>query len=756
MDEADFSYQGDPDFYDTKKPDKEMEGRLYLTVPNQRAIQELLSVWEKYSTGKPLPAGYKEWSGLFDHLKDIRPWSAKDRLTPEAITYISTLLGSEARKINLELELLFYGDEKKDSSLVERLFQSLGSKSVEVLDSARIAEIRYNAVLVSISEADAKKLLSFESDLLNLEEIIHVRPQAMSLSSPDFEQGEEVAEAPRLEELLPPVAALFDGVVVKNHQLLKGRLVVDDGEGLESLSPVNTRHHGTAMASLILHGDLSLKESPLKRKLYVQYLLAGTESSPIESTPPARLLLDVIYSAVARLKEAPPDRGGDVFVVNLSLGDVNRPFTGQMSAWGRLIDFLAWKYNILFIVSTGNISDPLSLEDITKPAQISSMDENERRVAFIRAVEKKLAHRSLFSPAESINSLTVGASHSDGCVAPLSPYLVNPVSHSLFPSLISGLGLGYKQSVKPEILHSGGRALYSYSMSKDGLIFHPGSAGRYFGQQVAGISSDLDLIRIIGTSNAAALTTRAAVTIYDELHSQLSVADFLKIKSYLPSMVKAMLVHSASWGEAGEVLEEVLQPRHPRLWKNRRSNITRFLGYGTLQLDRVLACTDRRVTMIGVGSLQKEEAELFSFPIPASLSGRKDVRRLTVTLAWLSPTRPGEIFYKDALLDFKAEDEEGYPIGVQRIPAHQPPSDTSRRGTVIHEIFEGQDAVPIGADDVLRLRVECRTQGARALPSIPYAVVITFEVADTLRANVYAEIKEKLVLSNVVKAKLRG
>ena len=121
---------------------------------------------------------------------------------------------------------------------------------------------------------------------------------------------------------------------------------------------------------------------------------------------------------------------------------------------------------------------------------------------------------------------------------------------------------------------------------------------------------------------------------------------------------------------------------------------------------------------------------------------------LVITLSWLTLIKPAEHFYQDALLDFRAENENGYPIGVQRVPSSQPPFDTSRRGTVVHEIFEGQDAVPIGDDDVLRIRVECRTQGANALPQIPYAIIITFEVAETLKSDIYSEIQNKLILTS--------
>jgi hypothetical protein len=49
-----------------------------------------------------------------------------------------------------------------------------------------------------------------------------------------------------------------------------------------------------------------------------------------------------------------------VFLVNLSMADIRRPFTGLMSLLARLLDFLSERYGILFLVSGGNITASLS------------------------------------------------------------------------------------------------------------------------------------------------------------------------------------------------------------------------------------------------------------------------------------------------------------------------------------------------------------------------------------------------------------
>jgi len=54
------------------------------------------------------------------------------------------------------------------------------------------------------------------------------------------------------------VAALFDGLPLAGHNFLAGRLEIDDPDDFSSKYGLAAeQRHGTAMASLILHGDLN-------------------------------------------------------------------------------------------------------------------------------------------------------------------------------------------------------------------------------------------------------------------------------------------------------------------------------------------------------------------------------------------------------------------------------------------------------------------------------------------------------------------
>ena len=77
-----------------------------------------------------------------------------------------------------------------------------------------------------------------------------------------------------------------------------------------------------------------------------------------------------------------------------------------------------------------------------------------------------------------------------------------------------------------------------------------------------------------------------------------------------------------------------------------------------------------------------KEAE-FSFPLPPSLSAVTDTRRLTITLAWLTPVKCTNQSYRVAHLWFSAPKEN--KIATKGINAVR---NASQRGTVQHEVFE--------------------------------------------------------------------
>jgi len=70
----------DADFFDTKDPTKPLSHRLFLVMSNQRALQQLLSLWQRFQANQRMESGFSAFTALFKHLHDVRLWSPEDRL----------------------------------------------------------------------------------------------------------------------------------------------------------------------------------------------------------------------------------------------------------------------------------------------------------------------------------------------------------------------------------------------------------------------------------------------------------------------------------------------------------------------------------------------------------------------------------------------------------------------------------------------------------------------------------------------------
>ena len=224
---------------------------------------------------------------------------------------------------------------------------------------------------------------------------MHVRPQAVSFSIETADPSPSRAAPPSLPEGAP-IAALLDGVPVSEHPLLAGRLRVEDIFSLEEGVQVRDRRHGTAMASLLVHGDRNRNEAPLARTVAVVPVMAWDGSG--EALPEDRLVVDVIHQAVSALRAQPDPLAPDVLIMNLSLGNLRRPFHGQMSPWARLLDHLAWEHGILFVVSAGNAVEQFPISEFETSTDFRAAPPSDRAAATLRAIHSLARIHRLVSP----------------------------------------------------------------------------------------------------------------------------------------------------------------------------------------------------------------------------------------------------------------------------------------------------------------------------------------------------------------------
>ena len=758
----------DEDFYVPDKDgdprdDKRVPRRFYFTIPDRTALRELVSLWQRFQRGEALGRGRTAWRDVFGHLADVRPWGPQDRLTAETVEdWRERLQFGPDTPIRFEVEFWYRDNAARRKTAETGFTKKLRELGGRVLDRAVIGDIRYYAALVEVSPDVIRDVLDHpDVGLVAFDDVMMLRPQSM-VSGPvegDLEDAAESGEGEDGAEIDVPTAALLDGVPMAQHDCLADRLVIDDPDKFEDqYGAAAEQRHGTGMASLILHGDLNapVPEPPVRRRLYVRpvmYPQPDGFDGVREVMPPDRLGIDLIWRAFIRMFDG---EGGEdptaptVRIVNLSLGDAKRRFAGVMSPWARLIDHLAWRYKVLILVSAGNVTERMPLEDVDQWADFENAEAAERQATLLRAVLRQRANRRLLAPSEAINALTVGAAHNDN-LAPngQGAMAVDPYTSPVLPNMSSALGLGFKRTIKPEILFPGGaeqvRASSSHAPIEVGPVTQPAN---YFGIGVAspGPAGQTNRkLNMSGTSVATALATHNALRILEALEELPDDPAHPEIDpAYHAVILKALLVHSARWdGDAMDALKTIITENGKLHWEHERDEISRFLGFGCPDIERVIDCAENRATLIGWNTISSKEIDRFAVPLPAELDGTAGFRALSVTIAWLTPITHSHRMYRLAKFKAGPGGDKKFSIGAGNAK-QQPSHNALGKGTVYHHRWEGEDAADFVDHGNLVLDVTCSPAAGELDDPITYAVVATLEVGQDVAVPVYERVRERL------------
>ncbi|MBI3147602.1 MAG: S8 family peptidase [Betaproteobacteria bacterium] len=738
----------DNDFYDQHDREKPLDGRVYLLGSNRQALSEVISLWNRYKADQrvKLEHGLGKWKDVFKHLRDVRFWGVQDRIGPDIREYWESRLAHGEDAIRFEVEAWCYSSpDKNDRTAVDlrRLVSEIGGHT---LNTALIQDIAYHGFLVEMPASGIRSLLSETPPaLVQSERVMLFRPRGQALPLPE---GDELrlpwVEGSARTSSGQPVVALLDGLPLQNHPLLAGRLSVDDPDGWESEYPARDRGHGTAMASLILYGELDGPRVALAKPIYARPIMrpdpADSRVPKQETTPDNVLLIDLVHRSVKRIFDGEgngPAAAPTVKVINLSVGDLLKPFDTELSPWARLLDWLSSKYQVLFVVSAGNVPAQLILP--IARGTLSTLPADARQRLAVSALVAESVGRRLLTPGESINAITVGSVHADG-----STFMQAANRYDLFPdrgiSPYSCIGHGFRRAVKPDILMPGGRALHRERHTDDPRVseLQIVNTAAAPGHRVAAPPdpSGQNTKYARGTSNATALATRGAAQAHSVIEA-LRAGSPDRLPDRLDAvLLKALLVHGAEWGG----LEAQIIDARPEIedWRQRQSLVTRFVGYGVADIDRAITCTEQRATLIGTGELRDGQALEFRVPLPPSLNARMVKRRLTITLAWMSPVNPRHAKYRAARLWIKPPDGD---FSVSRMNCDW---QRVQRGTVQHEVLEGESAIAFveGAD--LVFRVNCAEDGGKLLAPVPFALCVTIEVGEGVELPIYQEILERV------------
>lgn len=421
-----------------------------------------------------------------------------------------------------------------------------------------------------------------------------------------------------------PAVCILDAGVNRGHSLIEPALTPGDMHALNPLEWGVDDHdddgHGTAMAGLALHGDLTAALSDQSQRVLTHRLESVKVLPPEGFDPSEPQSYGVLTQAAIVLPEIQAPERQRVYCMAVTNDNISGAFASQWSAAidqaavGRMVadddngEDDAERPKRLMIVSAGNV--PAETDYLTLRPQDEFPIED---------------------PAQAWNALTVGGytdliNITDNGYANWSPAVpageVSPHSrnstrwqHGIAP-------------IKPEILMEGGNRAVNQTRTE---ILTVDSLSLLTTGKDAG---NAPLVAFDATSAATAQAGRLAAQL---------MADH---PDYWPETIRALMVHSAEWtAPMRQLIDRTTAKRD-------RYALVRRFGYGVASYDRATACAQNHLAMVAQAEIQPYQFEggrefnhchYYRLPIPAAMLEELDNEavELKVTLSYFIDPNPG-------------------------------------------------------------------------------------------------------------------
>ena len=400
---------------------------------------------------------------------------------------------------------------------------------------------------------------------------------------------------------------------------------------------------------------------------------------------------------------------------------------------------------MLFVVSSGNVLEDLGIPGMTSAA-FEEATLQERRELIAAAKRAGRHERTLLAPSEALIALTVGAASVDLAPAGWAP---RPDEVAIqddgepSPANSTAHGPGPFGAIKPDLPAYGGRHDVRTIAAGENLrlrvMRETGRSGVFVAAARAGPGG---LERARGTRCGAALTTRAVLNAAAELTGEDGPFAGQELpRRDLALLTRALAVNASRWPDAAHAR---YREERRRLGRDRhfqaKEEVARQFGHGVLDADLMREAPGFGATLVGLGTVRKDTAQVFDVPLPPSMSGNSAHRAMCVTLAWFSPMEASRARYRLAALEAVAADGDEFGDGAADRGWHLAMKNGHLDGKMIkhgtlwsRRMVHDRVRVPDFEDGAtLPIRVQCRDASGGGLnpdDDIRFAIVVTLEVA---------------------------
>lgn len=392
-------------------------------------------------------------------------------------------------------------------------------------------------------------------------------------------------------EIIPPEensteVAIIDSGIMESHKLLEKAIKPENSKSYitydaSTADEVSHGGHGTKVAGAVLYPrGLSEIKNSYQLPCFVRNIRILNKHNKLEQSQyPAELMQKIVEENL------------DCRIFNLSINS-EAPFRKKhMSSWAAMLDKLIHEQDILFIVSTGNISR----QDIRHYLQTEKTYPD-----YLSFPNCKIAN-----PAQSSYSLVVGSVND----VPFEDEYWKSMGGKDDIAAYSKTGTGIWGHIKPDVVEYGG----GMKISKSKL-----PTVKEIGIEL--VRSTLDGGRAVnkesaGTSFATPKVTHIAA-ILQNLYGEENI-----------NLIRALIVQGA---------------RLPGdYFLNPTKEAMEHFGYGIPSLERVTKNTEQRITFYNTNKITADEGQIYTLKIPDELRSPGDEYDILieVTLAYTAKNR---------------------------------------------------------------------------------------------------------------------
>jgi hypothetical protein len=579
---------------------------LAIVDDNEKDLQKLEQKIRAFGETNKKVENYS----LVAPLQNIEIGNPKDRLSESLFEQYNSLIVSKDLII-LEIEIMVpERDDSFSESSLQTVRQEIAAR-IRISGGAMFEHEELHNTCRAVIRCNGETFKELVEDKKWQRKIWWFEPK------PEFETFHSIIHQFDFSKLKPPVAPSTNApvVCVVDSGVMPGNpflapVCKTDKEFFKSFlkknnNPYDEYGHGSGVASLVSYYALNIADDALNiGKVWIASARILDDNNRCEDETLFSKVLENVVKHFVPL---------GVKIFNLSVCIINRYWNKEQKrtvprkSWiARKIDYLSRKYDVVFVICTGNIPTGEVSDNLNSGINYPEYFQKEES--------------TLLDPSQSALALSVGSLAGITKIVGRSDDF-SVLAQYRFPAPFTRRGSGVNDEIKPEVTIDSGN--YVLNTSLNNVTTNPGTDVFVASHQLTPA-----LVHNTGTSFSAPRVAHHLALILQDLQ-QLQITPS-------SALLKAFLVNSTVIPKEIETFNKALE--ECIIDKQQTKFVSEMLtGYGIPATERATYCDDYSVIFYFDGQIEQDKVALFKIPIPSALKGTKrtETKRITITTCHL-------------------------------------------------------------------------------------------------------------------------